>query len=530
MLSLSSTFPLRKLSVLKAAGSKARPQSTYERSRGKRRNQQTPLRKTFPIFQIPDHVLDLDAEGAKGVRPFDEQLEIPALASFERDRKLEIARQRVADFESRYHANESKFKAILLDPFSPKHIEDVDILVVALSRTTRPPGRDRRADYTLRKVLDNNGVPEFIRASPVATMEFMLQRQWQLRDLSPKTGDRTLLDEALSACETFHELERVVARTTRTQRGCKLLSQLGEKLTQHVKRVMKSHPKSLAIFDRLGFFNNLLISMDLYGVQMSSDVLQYAFSVAIMCKNYSTAQQYLARLLEQGSSLPNSLINRVLLDMSTSTKHTLQSSLTLFSLLTGYVPGEEHPRASIRSLIDQENPRTFSVYIKCLVNMRAFRTLWHELSGAPAADWTKKPAQESQFDSTRRNYIANVATRVRNTRVTGDFETDCQLDMAYISEALRYKTGRGQTKRVSVRRVGVSRRNESVPDAAKPPAPAETKGTRGRRKPRAAAQKVKQSKKRAVHVKRPTGSLPARKGKARIRFLARSIHPGSLYL
>jgi len=556
----SSASVLRKPAILKAIRARPRLGHYYHTARRKLPKRKAPLRKTFPTFEISDLLLDLDAEGVKGVRSFDDQFDgVPEHDSARIDREFDIVKQRVDDFEANYRHSASKFQTISTDPFNPMHINDVDILSIALGGFTSSTPNPR-TQYTLTKVLDSNGAPVTMRLKLRATMEYMLNRQWQLRNLQPEGGDEAQLEEALNACASYIQLERVVTRTMRTQRGCQMLSRLGDKLTERFKTLYRSHNLGTA----LAFLNNLLINLDHHGLRTSSDLYEHGFTISIRCGFMSTAQQYLEKRLNNGDPLADDFIADALRMISGRTDHTVQFSLTLFSLLTGYVPGEKRKLASLRSLVDRENSLVFSLYIRCLLHLQAFRTMWHELHAADAIPWRKEPEDESSTDTqSGQLFLTNVAERIKNTKVSGNFDDDCQVDMVKLLNSLIYKTPRGMTRRVPIRKyiylrrgwktrfpLASERKKGTGEHKKKGTQERKKKGTQGRKKIGAQGRKRRgtQGRNKAyVLVRRTLGFLkhkiPAtaalgrkkrgalvRRRRVRPRRLRRSIHTGSLYL
>ncbi|KAJ8113505.1 hypothetical protein ONZ43_g5140 [Nemania bipapillata] len=143
-------------------------------------------RKKCPTFFMPDLVLDLDAEGAEGVRAYDEQVDgVFESKSAAMERELQPVKRRIADFERQYAEYKSNFKTVVADKLHPLRITDFDLLAVALldsakasasaPASTTAGKSNSHMGYSssharshadmLDSVLNKNGIP---RASPMA--------------------------------------------------------------------------------------------------------------------------------------------------------------------------------------------------------------------------------------------------------------------------------------------------------------------------------------------------------------------------
>ncbi|KAI0425781.1 hypothetical protein F5Y09DRAFT_320809 [Xylaria sp. FL1042] len=425
-----------------------------------------PMRRQWPTFEMSDLVLDLDAEGAKGVRAFDPQLDgEPISTAAAKERELQPARERVAEFEREYAEYESNFKSISRDRFHPLHITNVDLLALALFDSPALPKTapkastdDKRASYadTLKLVLDQNGVPHSIRADTSNTLTYMLFRRQSVPSwVAPEELLPLTLDKSLS----FSQIERVVTKLIQAPEGAGRLSRVSDMLYGCLSAVPRTESVQL-----LSLLNHVLSNFEQRQLQISNKLYELCIWTSLRCNAIITAQHYFEKRIKNGSKdgvydddLTNSILIRILRNSISSNalssrKFELSASSRLqgvFSLLTGYVPGEDQPMLSLRSLVNPEKPDGFRLYIQCLARLGAFRTIWHEWHklDSPSDDTIVNIPQYPNsrkngyfvtaiLDALAKNYaMTNLAEFPGFTTVTGQFQEDCQLDMLIISRS-----------------------------------------------------------------------------------------------
>ncbi|KAI0195386.1 hypothetical protein EV127DRAFT_420834 [Xylaria flabelliformis] len=414
-------------------------------------------RDAWPTFEISDLLLDLDAEGVKGVRAFDSQLDgVPKSRSALNERELRPIRARVAEFEKGYEECQSSFQTVSADKFHPLHISDFDLLAATLFDS---PDIFKTMSYfdgptthasMLDSVLDGNGIPRTIRNNTSKTITYMLRRRQVLgesRILSPDSDDQALFPMAFSRSATFPEIERLIARIVHTPEGCRTLLALSDELYLSFKRLIPEvDPLQL-----LSLLNNLLINFDRHGLHMSSELLSLGLWTSLKCQVISTAHQYLCKYEYLSNRTIHHILNRLLQTSITSNRfssHEFQSNsttrlTTLFSLLTGYVPGENQPTYSLQSLISRKRVKSYCLYIECLARLGAFRTIWHQWHATESVSQDMEDTTElnSGFVSAilealdKNRNVRDLAKSLEFANVTGQFREDCQLDMLAISKS-----------------------------------------------------------------------------------------------
>ncbi|KAI1429322.1 hypothetical protein F5Y12DRAFT_782054 [Xylaria sp. FL1777] len=426
-----------------------------------------PLRKQLPIYYLSDLILDLDAEGAKGVRAYDPRLDgTPEPTSAAKERELQPIKERVAEFEKRYDEYESKFKALYVDRFNPMHISDFDFLALTLLGPHDIPKtvadkstydkHNKPASYAdvLGSVLDQNGVPHSIRDNTFNTITYMQFRRSSLpRELSAEE----LFPMTLKGGLAFPQIDRVVTKAMQTPQGCRRLSEISDELYESLLGVQETEPIQL-----LSLLNNILLNLDQYGLHLSSQLYELGIWTSLKCNAIITAHQYIERSLKHWD-YNDDFLESILMKLSEASIasdsrksyrfqwNVSSRSQAVFSLLTGYVPGEGQSIFSLRSLINRDKPHSFRLYMQCLARVGAFRTIWHEWHNPDFAFHTNVavgPLSAFQENGSTARAIVDVLSKdfdnsymidlVRSpefTKTTGQFWEDCQLDMVFISRS-----------------------------------------------------------------------------------------------
>ncbi len=418
-----------------------------------------------PIYNLSTHVLDLDAEGAKGVRAFDPQLDgEPDTPAAHRERSLQPIKERIADFEKKYDEYESNFKAFSAHRFNPLHITDFDLLALALLDSPSIPNavghastHGTPASYaeTLSAVLDQNGVPHSIRHDTPNTMRYMRFRHKSLADrLSlERLGEPSYM--TFHGFRTFAEIDRLVTRAIQSPLGRQALSERSDELCESLFAFRETEPVRL-----LSLLNNVLINLDPYKLPISTKLYELGIWTSLRCSAVVTAQRYIERRLKHGDYDDDFIdcILTKLLETSIASDsmyaHAFQFNVSnrleaVFSLLTGYIPGEDQSTFSLRSYINPEKSRSFQLYIQCLARLGAFRTMWHEWHNIDSASHgtnvalQKGPAFGANgyfvaavLDALAKNFdMTSLARSPEFVKVTGQFWEDCHLDMLAMSRS-----------------------------------------------------------------------------------------------
>ncbi|KAI8634556.1 hypothetical protein F5Y19DRAFT_116812 [Xylariaceae sp. FL1651] len=424
----------------------------------------SPKKKHLRSFYISDLLLDLDAEGAEGVRAFNEELDgVPEPASALKERELQRIKDRVADFDKKYQEYESSFKSISADKYDPFHITDFDLLSVALlglpSASGMTPNPSTNKGHTVSHaktvdtILDKNGIPHTARSDMYKTMAYMLHRQQLSGKLSPRLNNGALLEGALRKCRSFSELERTITMAMQTPQNCRLLSELSSKLGPICEVVTKDVPPAQV----LSLLNNVIMCLAKHELPISTDLYELAIWTSFQCQAFATAQTYIGKKLQAGDKITSdqmfSMLTRLLQHSISSARGAISEFVpkpptrltAIFSLLTGYVPSEEKLQVALGSLIDREKSHCFSLYLRCLARLGAFRTMWHEWHDRGyGSQWGETINADTNLFVTavlnalaENSEIKNLAGLPGFATATGLYREDIQLDMVAISKSAK---------------------------------------------------------------------------------------------
>lgn len=389
-----------------------------------------------------------------------------------RARELKPLKKRIAAFEKNYKKLDTNFKSVAADKFHPLHISDFDMLAAALldprniSNKAVKSKSDRHGPVSHPDILDSvlfeNGIPSVARNTTSNMIAYMLRRRYLAsRPLSARpakdVGDdeEELIRQALRNCPTFSKIDRLVTRVAKDQRGCDMLLRVSDELYESLVGAPEAEP-----LQSLSLLNNLEINLNRYNLDLPTKFHELAIWISLKCQAIVTAEHHFKRRLELGPydhGLITSILDKLLQTSLASSPivsydFQLDSSdrlTAVFSLLTGYVPGENQLAVSLRSLVDRERPDGFRLYIQCLARLGAFRTIWHEwhntsppLSSVGAGVRQDLAVADNDYlvtamlDALAKNHrIGELAESPSFVNVSGQFQEDCQLDMVAISRS-----------------------------------------------------------------------------------------------
>ncbi|KAI0166447.1 hypothetical protein GGR57DRAFT_26735 [Xylariaceae sp. FL1272] len=367
-------------------------------------------------FELSTLLLDLDAEDAPGVRPFDDKIDgVPESAAASKDRQLLPVKRRVAKFEEQSRQYQSDFELLSSTALSPFQVTELDILSFAILPRQQPAQQEPSSEPTpesspsssslafhatsLQRVFDSNGIPHSVREDRTQANAYLLRRQSQYSRLHPIPGedeDRSLQDmmHEIGISKDFLSFQRVVTNALQTQTGTQLLFREGSEFYQACN-LLEKVPNNL---DFLALLNGAIMAMKTHKIPMHKEIYAGAFWASMRCGAYETAQHYLDEMIKLGYRLSHGDAAAILtaLDRSLSCPvfsdpdvyaAAAKQRVAMFSLLTGYVPAaDREPLSHLFHVsviaIDTEKPNTiggtlFSCFIRCLIRLGAFRYIWY---------------------------------------------------------------------------------------------------------------------------------------------------------
>lgn len=366
-----------------------------------------PQKERFPIVDVPDVLLDLDAEDSPYVRPYDVVKDWQLGESiWGYDPNVDGASKEAKQIKETLSKQRRNVERLQASPFPRAQLSDHDILSVALR--VQPidgddPLEDKRLEgipSRLRSDCVRNGVPLFIlRRDTNTVLPFMLSRRRDalaaLQDPSfckkSDESDATVFKQTISACKTLEEVRKLVSCIDNPISGVKL----GPASIDHVHKTLvellhDSGDSSAVLEANLKFVSNLTIkrltrgqplnrSMTLFGLQLSSKLglLPSIVQYLQICKSMGFMGQ-------SSTSLENTRIQvaRAILQALQAGQATARGTrLQLFTLLTGQnsLPDGSKTRTSLLGLDKTDRttrPEIYQLRVQLLAELGAVRSLW----------------------------------------------------------------------------------------------------------------------------------------------------------
>lgn len=358
--------------------------------------------KYHPVFELPNVVLDLDAEDSPHVRPFNKEDGLHQRWKWAHDPGLANLQT-----EARLHQQEFEVAAEAMSqaagrPLGRQAISDHDIFTVAL-HDMREVGT---ASRPVHEMLEAHGVPQgTLRQGSSATIPFMLHRQRlaaQRLDENPplRSPDSPAVipfGQEVQECVTLNDLRRVFLHIASPSsanhvgsdgldhiyKRCKeLLQDLGKaKLTDH------SVKDELTSF--LGFLNNTTIYQLLRNIPLHPEMTLLGLQLSCDCGTIPSSLQYLQICLSMGF-IGDHMESRMIisLDVARGILEALKQAgaiaigtrQQLLKLLFGLDPDQEKLQSSLLGLdadLDRhKNPERHQLRLQLLGQLGALRLLW----------------------------------------------------------------------------------------------------------------------------------------------------------
>ncbi|KAI1331286.1 hypothetical protein F5Y16DRAFT_395726 [Xylariaceae sp. FL0255] len=356
-----------------------------------------PMRPEYPLYEISDLLLDLDAQDQTDVRPFNSERDGEPLTSEEcKARDHEARKALVQPFEDRYNENDSNFMRNATIRFPPFPISDVDLLALALLGKDSSPSNLYSKDFA--SILHENGVPHSVRHDPTKSITYLLRRRELARPPPTEPTDLMLLRTTLQNCHSFSQLQRIVVEAMRVPETRPLVSRLTTKLAFMCQNVRPGATDR----DALAFLNNVVINLTDNNLPVAPEFYKVCVERSMQCQAFGMASVYIQRTLDGGLNFSPNEVGEILkalliwLELKPSrNRHSnaLGDSsryIEAFTLLTGYIPGNTHQHVSLSSLIPASSRwmttggppsasnQNLKLLVSCLAYLGAFRTLWHE--------------------------------------------------------------------------------------------------------------------------------------------------------
>lgn len=416
-------------------------------------------------FELPDVVLDLDAEDSPYVRPYDNQDAVQQRAKWGYDPVLPEVEQRVDKLRRDMFKDDMNMRQMLAARHHPLKISDHDVLSVALlggNASASSLGAGEAVDEGAHRrkallehrdyALHANGIPQRIQARDANTIiHFMLHRQ-QLAsashepastssDVDADTSDT--FEDASQRCKGIVQLERLCSNSLSS--GPEAVSTASmDHVARRLEEFKNANPKRRTQH-ALKLVNNLTMRLLSANTDLSPSMSLLGLVMAANLRLLPAIMQYLHICLSQGflgkpQDKPEMLgeIGQGILEALERGHGSARGTRPeLFTLLTGrtHVGSAVQPAlfgSSVRS--GAEDPHTHHVYVQLLGQLGAYRLLWHSWKrGAEERMRHYEPYYYAAF--VRCAEVLHDAKSVAGldcTTATGDLERDAELDLQTI--------------------------------------------------------------------------------------------------
>lgn len=445
--------------------------------------------KKFPTFELPDVVLDLDAEGSPHVRPYVAKKDGPLQESaWGYDPFIEKLQRKGRSMLHYMKKDLNRLNSVTQAPFSGLVLSDVDIMAVSLmaqptklERDSEPTAKSWRAS-ALQLDLDRNGIPRIIGKDANKAIPFMLHRKElalaALKDPSKRSSqgdsDEQEVNKSIAMCQNIAQLKRLYSRLDRPESGVEFSPTSIDHVHVRLLEFLRSGAERSTSADILRFVNNLTInrlsankeldrSMTLFGLQLASDfgllpcVLQY-LQICLFSGFISSRAE--------GVTLTRSLTASALLAALQRGEGTTRGvRQQIFTLMTGRGSDGLAPMPSLFGLVaedHEERPEIFELSVRLLGELGALRLLvhhWRQRTKQTRA--TRQLMENEQQQGQARHEADDVFVqaflrctqilggvkadeiRVDLTKVTGDVEEDAGLDLQNINAMDAIHASRG---------------------------------------------------------------------------------------
>lgn len=369
----------------------------------KRRNQPqdedfVPPQQEF--FDMPNLLLDLDAEGVDHVRSFRPADERAMAKMWSASPRRNEVKAQMRDLEREVIKAKQRTAAILDDPAHPWRLTPNDLFaaavrapIVAVSETQE--GKTNAIDESFSALWKRNGIPAHAALDDERLLEWLLLRHRGLtqhtqrgRD-SPFTFDT--LSSSLSRALSLEEVRRTASAYIRAAQS-KPDKQFAHQIRNACHRILVKKPQYAD--DALRFFSNMTARFPAKDAQQAV-LAPFALRLACQTGHLDIAREWLRRTIEL-SSLQKSehVIEDLFFGLQGLGRSVMDGGVARYDLalqlLTGYNgtanPAPQSIRSLLKDIVQGHQPGCLAlldVYFTLLGQLGASRTLqseWADLS------------------------------------------------------------------------------------------------------------------------------------------------------
>lgn len=427
-----------------------------------------PTKKRFPTFQLPDVVLDLDAEESPHVRPYDRETDGPLQdIQWGHDPAVEEARTQASSVHYLLESNNRLMQHAVSRPFKKGHLSDHDLMRVALLGGSSvydlltPSASVPRSGWRKKLLHDLswNGIPlPILKLEANKVIPFILQRlrlvAAALKDKSLRAPEKTATDDDafkknIAECTNVYELSKLCSRIDSTPSGVELGRGCLDELYKTLLRLRQQGASSAE--DALKLVNNVIIKRLASGKSLNRFIpflaLQLSSSVGLLpcilqhlqiCLSLGIIDEAAEANAPTRSQVGRSILTA--LERGNVTGRGVREQI--FTLTLGRGPAGFSPQRSLLGLFPKDHgqePDEFDVRIRLLGELGAVRLLWHQWRGPDYDVFVTAVRRCAQVLSS----AGADHPRVDILTVTGHVEQDAALDLRNINALDAIHAARG---------------------------------------------------------------------------------------
>lgn len=453
----------------------------------------------YDFFEMPDLLLDLDAEGTRNVRAFGDEDEQHMKGQWAVVPRRTAVKARLRQFEEQVYESRRKAHEILSRPTNIWRITSHDILSAALcgapveSLATRPsnetPGL-QTGSQILEQIRVENGIPPHAAEEDEQLLRWMILRRKSLEQSRHKREEAAptpmQLSEALRTQISITGVRRLVFQCLATgtsitgfttQSGSK--PDLNLEIREASERVLRRDPEDrTSILEALSFIGNLSERLSRLNAGVGAPLCGLGLKLSAEAGLLETTSEWLyrghdANLWSNDTEAPKDVLSTLNSLRSTLSNahetglHHVQNRQLLFQLLTGIDENDAISPDSFRALATlylkdnshvpaQQALEVYESYISLLGQLGATRMLWKEWRlSAPQARKRPNDRMAAVFGEAVRQSAHVIAAS------DGEARSDVSLDEC---ATLDYHAIEMQDASTWRRAVGVSKEDFEIGD------------------------------------------------------------------
>lgn len=373
--------------------------------------------KEYSFFEMPNLLLDLDAEGTRGVRSFEEADEelMKTNTKWTEPPRRAVVKAKVKQFQEQIHESRRKRRDVLSQPTNPWRITPHDLFSAAILGASSINTVDKtvcNAADIIGKVSYENGIPPHATTQDEHLLEWMLLLR-RNQEETPQPRKQTApspaqLAEALKSQSSITAIRRLVFQCLSTGMS---ISHFQKQSTAHTdapwqirsacERILEAHPARLDVrYETLAFLGNLSERMLLLDVTIGPLLCGLALRLSAEVGSLRAMSEWLFRsraIESSGNSVSRADVRDTLRSLQVVLSNegevdlnAVESRQLLFQLLTGLDENNAITSESFRALIITAPPKnsstdaqavafdTYEAYITLLGHLGAVGVLWKE--------------------------------------------------------------------------------------------------------------------------------------------------------